>query len=161
MPNHYVGDLLRTMAISGRSRARTELFDLTVVPTLAPHPVQTHRQLCRWARSARAVSVSSDRLHTTAIPMAAATAVLVLQWEVIQEGRRIRRFIIRRLWTQLCSVLSQYPYRLAARRSQKCYAFGDLQTELYSKSNALRQVPAMPVSHCSCSDFPPDQLFRD
>jgi hypothetical protein len=45
MPNHYVGDLLRTMGISGRSRVRTELFQLTVVPALAPHPVQMHRQL--------------------------------------------------------------------------------------------------------------------
>ena len=45
MPNHYVGDLLHTMAISGLSRVRTELFELTVVPALAPHPVQMHRQL--------------------------------------------------------------------------------------------------------------------
>jgi hypothetical protein len=35
----------RTMAISGRSRVRTELFELTVIPTLTPHPVQMHRQL--------------------------------------------------------------------------------------------------------------------
>ncbi len=45
MPNHYAGDLLHTMAISGLSRVRTELFKLTVVPTLTPHPVQMHRQL--------------------------------------------------------------------------------------------------------------------
>ena len=45
MPNHYVGDLLLTMAISGHSRVRTELFKLTVIPALAPHPVQMHRQL--------------------------------------------------------------------------------------------------------------------
>src|SRR5271154_5024096 len=45
MPNHYVGDLLHTMAISGLSRVRTELFELTVIPALAPHPVQMHRQL--------------------------------------------------------------------------------------------------------------------
>jgi len=31
MPNHYAGDLLHTMAISGLSRVRTELFKLTVV----------------------------------------------------------------------------------------------------------------------------------
>jgi len=47
MPNHYVGDLLPTIAISGRSRVRTELFELAVVPALAPHPVQMHRQLAR------------------------------------------------------------------------------------------------------------------
>jgi hypothetical protein len=45
IPNHYVGDLLTTMAISGLSRVRTELFELTVIPTLTPHPVQMHRQL--------------------------------------------------------------------------------------------------------------------
>ena len=41
----YAGDLLHTMAISGRSRVRTELFELTVVPALAPHLVQANRQL--------------------------------------------------------------------------------------------------------------------
>ena len=35
--------LLRTMAISGRSRVRTELFELTVIPALTPHPVQMYR----------------------------------------------------------------------------------------------------------------------
>jgi hypothetical protein len=33
------------MAISGPSRVRTELFELTVIPALAPHPVQVNRQL--------------------------------------------------------------------------------------------------------------------
>ena len=46
MPNHYAGDLLHTMAISGLSRVRTELFELTVIPALTPHPVQMHCQLC-------------------------------------------------------------------------------------------------------------------
>src|SRR5438270_9540082 len=45
MPNHYVGDLLHTMAISGLSRVRTELLQLAVVPAPPPHPVQMHRQL--------------------------------------------------------------------------------------------------------------------
>src|SRR5512135_2264126 len=45
MPNHYIGDLLHTIGISGLSRVRTELFELAVVPALAPHPVQMHRQL--------------------------------------------------------------------------------------------------------------------
>jgi hypothetical protein len=44
MPNHYVGDLLTIMAISGLSRVRTELFERTAIPTLTPHPVQMHRQ---------------------------------------------------------------------------------------------------------------------
>src|SRR3954467_13082256 len=45
VPNHYAGDLLHTMAISELSRVRTELFKLSVVQSLAPHPVQVHRQL--------------------------------------------------------------------------------------------------------------------
>ena len=45
MPNHYVGDLLRTIAISGRSRVRTELFKLFAIPASTPHPVKIHRQL--------------------------------------------------------------------------------------------------------------------
>ena len=44
MPNHYVGDLLHTMAISGLSRVRTELDPLTVIQSLTPHPVQMHRK---------------------------------------------------------------------------------------------------------------------
>src|SRR5271169_400994 len=44
MPNHYVGDLLHTMAMYGLSRVRTELSKLTIVQTLTPHPVQMHRQ---------------------------------------------------------------------------------------------------------------------
>ena len=47
MPNHYVGDLLHTIGMSGLSRVRTELFELAVVPALAPHPVQVHRQVPR------------------------------------------------------------------------------------------------------------------
>ena len=45
MPNHYDGDLLHTMAISGLSRVRTELLHLLVVPAATPHPVQLDRQL--------------------------------------------------------------------------------------------------------------------
>jgi hypothetical protein len=37
--NHYVGDLLHTMAISRLSRVRTEAFQLLVIPSSAPHPV--------------------------------------------------------------------------------------------------------------------------
>jgi hypothetical protein len=47
MPNHYAGDLVHTMAISGLSRVRTELDPLTVIQSLAPHPIQMHRQLAR------------------------------------------------------------------------------------------------------------------
>src|SRR3954447_11907830 len=47
MPNHYSGDLLHTIAMSGLSRVRTELLLMAVVATLAPHPVQVHRQFPR------------------------------------------------------------------------------------------------------------------
>ena len=47
MPNHYVGDLLSTIGISGLSRVRTELLQRAVVASLAPHPVQMHRQFPR------------------------------------------------------------------------------------------------------------------
>ena len=36
--------LVHTMAISGLSRARTELFHLFVIPFLPPHPVETDGQ---------------------------------------------------------------------------------------------------------------------
>ena len=44
MPYQLLGVLLHTMAISGLSRVRTELFHLLVIPSLAPHPVQTNRK---------------------------------------------------------------------------------------------------------------------
>jgi hypothetical protein len=44
-PNQLLGDRLHTIAISGLSRVRTELFPLLVIPSLAPHPIQTNRQL--------------------------------------------------------------------------------------------------------------------
>src|ERR1041385_3851280 len=47
MPNHYGGDLLHTMAMSGLSRVRTELLHSVVVPAAAPHPVQLDCQLPR------------------------------------------------------------------------------------------------------------------
>ena len=47
IPNHYVGDLLPTIGISGLSRVRTELFELFVIPPFPPHPIQMHGQLSR------------------------------------------------------------------------------------------------------------------
>jgi hypothetical protein len=44
MPNQLLGVLLHTLAISGLSRVRTELFQLLVIPSLAPHPVHAIRQ---------------------------------------------------------------------------------------------------------------------
>src|SRR5579864_45748 len=45
MPNHYVGDGLHTIGMSGLSRVRTELLRLAVIEALTPHPVQMHCQL--------------------------------------------------------------------------------------------------------------------
>ena len=44
MPNQFLGVLAHTMAISGLSRVRTELFHLLVIPFLTQHPVQADRQ---------------------------------------------------------------------------------------------------------------------
>jgi hypothetical protein len=44
-PNQFLGALLHTIAISGLSRARTELDPLRAIPSLTPHPIQTNRQL--------------------------------------------------------------------------------------------------------------------
>jgi hypothetical protein len=44
MPNLYVGDLLRTMAM-GSLAVRTELVQLAVVQPPDAHPVQMHRRL--------------------------------------------------------------------------------------------------------------------
>src|SRR3954454_1213958 len=43
-PNQLLGVRLHTMAISGLSRVRTELFQLLVIPFLAHHPEQLHSQ---------------------------------------------------------------------------------------------------------------------
>src|SRR5271167_4647528 len=41
MPNQLAGDLLHTMACYELSRVRTELFNLFVIPLLAPHTEKT------------------------------------------------------------------------------------------------------------------------
>src|SRR5438552_7446544 len=43
MPNHYAGDLRRTLAMYGLSHVRTELPHLLVIPFLTPHPVESNR----------------------------------------------------------------------------------------------------------------------
>ena len=44
MPNQLLGVQRHTSAISGLSRVRTELRHLFIVPSLAPHPVETNRK---------------------------------------------------------------------------------------------------------------------
>src|SRR5215472_11851653 len=47
MPNHYSGDGLHTIGMSGLSHVRTELLPGAIVATLTPHPVQMYRQFPR------------------------------------------------------------------------------------------------------------------
>ena len=69
MPNHYVGDLLPTIAMSGRSRGRTELLHLTVVSALTPHPVQMHRQLARHRHLGDLPSTPQSQVKELAAPL--------------------------------------------------------------------------------------------
>src|SRR6266852_9241039 len=48
IPNQFLGVLQHTIAMSGWSRVRTELFQLLVIPSLAPHPVQTNGESPRY-----------------------------------------------------------------------------------------------------------------
>ena len=51
IPNHYGGDLLHPMAMSGLSRVRTELFHLLVIQSLKPRDAELQKctvvLLCR------------------------------------------------------------------------------------------------------------------
>jgi len=69
MPNHYVGDLLHTIGISGHSRVRTELFELAVVPALAPHPVQVYRQLAGHRYFGNLPSAPHREVEESAAPL--------------------------------------------------------------------------------------------
>src|SRR2546426_341936 len=82
MPNHYAGDLRRTLAISGLSHVRTELPHLLVIPFLTPHPVESNREFPRHdylgdpslsshgqvEKPAPPVGVSADRLAAPVSP---------------------------------------------------------------------------------------------
>jgi hypothetical protein len=69
MPNHYVGDLLPTIGISGLSRVRTELLQLAVVPTLAPQPVQMYRQFARHRYFCDLPSAAHRKVEEPAAPL--------------------------------------------------------------------------------------------
>src|SRR5215469_338376 len=43
--NQNVGDLLHTIECSELSHVRAELLQLLIIPSVAPHPKQPHRQL--------------------------------------------------------------------------------------------------------------------
>src|SRR5215470_14633658 len=61
MPNHYVGDLLPTIGISGLSRVRTELLQLCVVHDLGADIVMEsfHSEPPAGSMSAKPVAVAS------------------------------------------------------------------------------------------------------
>src|ERR1700687_2325630 len=47
IPNQLLGVLPHTIACSGLSRVRTELFQLLVIPSLTPHPIHPNRESAR------------------------------------------------------------------------------------------------------------------
>ena len=61
------------MAISGLSRVRTELFELTVIQVLAPHPVQVNRQLSghRYLRDLSSSAHAEVEELAAPVPLAA------------------------------------------------------------------------------------------
>ena len=69
LPTTIVDDLLATMAISGLSRVRTELFELTVIQVLAPHPVQVNRQLSGHRYLRDLPSSAQDEVEELAAPV--------------------------------------------------------------------------------------------
>src|SRR5208282_2848167 len=66
MPNHYGDDLLVTMGISGLSRVRTELSELSA---LAPHPVQMHRQFSGHRHLGDLPSTTHGKTEELAAPL--------------------------------------------------------------------------------------------
>jgi hypothetical protein len=69
IPNQFLGVLLYIMAISGLSRVRTELFQLLVIPSLAPHPVETNRQPAPHRNFRRLASAPHHQVEILAAPL--------------------------------------------------------------------------------------------
>ena len=69
IPNHYVGDLLSAIEISGLSRVRTETFETGCNPPLAPHPVQMHRQLTRHGHLRNLPPTSQGEVEELTAPL--------------------------------------------------------------------------------------------
>jgi hypothetical protein len=69
MPNHYGGDLLHTMGISGVSRVRTELLHFVVIPSAPPHPVQLDRQFPRHRDFGDLTSAAHGQVKELAAPL--------------------------------------------------------------------------------------------
>jgi len=68
MPNQLLGVLLHTIAMSGLSRVRTELFQLLVIPSLAPHPVHPNRQSAGHGDLGRLSPPSHHQVEELAAP---------------------------------------------------------------------------------------------
>src|SRR5580692_1511553 len=68
IPNQLLCVLQHTIAISGLSRVRTELFHLLVIPPLAPHPIQSNRQTPRHRHLGDLPSSSHGQVEILAAP---------------------------------------------------------------------------------------------
>jgi hypothetical protein len=68
-PNQYLGVRLHTMAMSGLSHVRTELFQLLVIPLLAHHPEQLHGQASSHGNLRNLASASLQQMEIFAAPL--------------------------------------------------------------------------------------------
>ena len=68
-PHQVDGDLLHTMDVDGLPRVRTELPQLLVIPSSAPHPVQAHRELARHRHLRDATFATHRQVHVLASPV--------------------------------------------------------------------------------------------
>src|SRR6202795_3037904 len=68
-PNQLLGVLLHTIAMSGLSRVRTELFHLLVTPFPTHHPVQTNCQLTSHRDLGNLPSSSHRQVEVLAAPL--------------------------------------------------------------------------------------------
>src|ERR1019366_8003254 len=85
IPIQFLDVLLHTIACSGLSRVRTELFHLPVIPFLAHHPVQTNRQ------SPRHGDLGRRRVQRNGYRGCSRTAAALLLDRKIRKGEREAR----------------------------------------------------------------------
>ena len=78
-PNQLLGVGLHTMAISGLSRVRTELSQLLIIPSLAPHPVQANGESPRHRYLGDLPSPPHGQMKVLTAPFRQA-APLTAQW---------------------------------------------------------------------------------
>src|ERR1700733_10860900 len=68
-PNQLLGVRRHTIAISGLSRVRTELFQLLVIPFLAHHPEQLHSQAAGHSNFRKLPSAPQHQMKIFAAPL--------------------------------------------------------------------------------------------